>query len=461
MAGMTKAQLEARLAELEAENDRLQEALEANVRLRETHAADGAPAPAPVAPRASRGRAFLAVVLIVLGTLVAPLATVSAYAARMVGDTGVFVATLAPLADDPEVQAFVVDEATAAIDQALDTDALVADLLASVIDEGATPRLADAADTLGPLLADQARVAIRSALTQVVATEAFSTVWEQALGLAHGQVVGVLEADAQGAVTIDDTGVVALQLEPIIAELRPALVDAGFTLADSIPDVDVSITLAEVPQVAQARLGYSILSTVGAVLPWIALALIAAGILLHPRRPRASIVAGTLLLVVGAILALVVGTAGGIVATALATEVPTATTAAIYGALTAEPGAVLIAYIVAGAVAILVGLALGGSSAAVAARGRGGSYASRGAAALDARGWRPAAISGALQRRGWLLWPWLALVFLLLFALLRPFTPLGVAVGALILALAGALYAVLRTDAPAPAPEPTPEPPAI
>ncbi|SEJ45397.1 bZIP transcription factor [Demequina mangrovi] len=453
MAGMTKAQLEARLHELESENARLQEAIDENARLRAS-LETAAPAPGPVsaaaapgpAPASARGRAFLGVLLIVLGTLVAPLATVSAYAARMVGDTDVFVATLAPLAEDPDVQAFVVDEATAAIDEALDTDALVEDLLASVIDEGSTPRLANAADVLGPLLADQARVAIRSALTQVVGTEAFVTVWEQALALAHAQVVGVLEADADGAVTIDETGVVALQLAPIIDELRPALVDAGFTLADSIPTVDVSVTLAEVPKVAQARLGYSILKTVGSVLPWIALALIAAGILVHPRRPRASIVAGTLLLIVGATLALVLATAGDIVAAAIATEVPTATTGAIYGAVTAEPGAVLIAYVVAGAVAILAGLVLGRSSAAASARERSLGWADRGASALDERGWRSPAVGALLRRRGWLLWIWLAAVFLLLYATLRPFTPVGVVLGTLVIALAGAVFAVLRAE---------------
>ncbi|WP_156163730.1 hypothetical protein [Demequina subtropica] len=472
MAGMTKAQLEARLLELESENSRLQEAIEENTRLRATLApTEAAPAPAAPQPHPARGRAFLGLVLIVLGALVAPLGTVAAYASRMASDTDVFVNTLAPLAEDPDVQAFVVDEATAAIDQALDTDALVADLLASVIDEDSTPRLANASEVLGPLLADQARVAIRSALTQVVGAEAFATVWREALTLAHGQLAGVLSADADGAIAVDEAGVVQLQLQPIIEQLRPALVDAGFTLADSIPDVDVNVTLAEVPKVAQARLGYSILHTIGTVLPWIALALIAAGILVHPRRPRASIVAGALLLIVGVVLALVVATAGDIVAAGLATEVPTAATAAIYGALTAEPGAVLIAYIVAGAVAILTGLALGGSRPAATVRRLGGTYVTRGATTLDAHGWRPAALGGLLRRQGWPLWPWLALVFLLLFATLRPFTPAGVVVGVIVLGLAGSAFAVLRAEgdaaatddaaiaAPDPAPDPAPEEP--
>ena len=449
----TKPQIEARLRAVEEENRRLRAAMDENTQLR---ASTGAVASEPRAH--TRGRAFLGMTLIVLATLLAPLATAVGFAARQASDTDTFVSTVAPLADDPAVQALIVDEATAAINDALEIDALVEELLDNVFDEGATPRLADAADLLGPLLADQARAAIRSALTRVVESDGFSSLWEQALRLTHTQFVAVMDADPDGAVAIDDSGVVAIQLQPIIAELKPALVVVGFTLAESIPEIDVSITVAEVPAVARARLGYSVVTAVGGLLPWLALTLLVIGVLVHPRRARAVVVAGALLLLTGAVLggAIVIG--GSVAGAALAGQLPPEVMAAVYGELTRQPSAVMLAFVVFGAVAIVAGLVSGASDRAAAARHSGATLLARATAALDKRGWRPESIPSALRRHGWLIWVWLGVVFLLLFATLRPLTPWGVVLGAAVLGVAAALYGVLQgspsgEDAPTPVAE--------
>ncbi|WP_084105016.1 hypothetical protein [Demequina sp. NBRC 110056] len=442
----TKAEIEARLLELEAENAQLRAAAE---EARASAATEVEPAP-PVdeapAPRArrSRGRAAVAVTLIVIGALVAPLATVAAFTARQLSDTDVFVDTLAPLADEPAVQQLIIDEAATAIDEALDTDALVADLLDSIIDEDERPRLAVASERLGPLLADQARTATRSALTRVVESDAFPAIWEQALQLTHVQMVGVLEADEEGAVTIDDSGVVAIQLQPIIAQLKPALVDAGFSLADSIPEVDATIVVAEIPQIAQARLGYALLLTIAQVLPWIAIGLLVIGVAMHPRSSRAVVLAGTLVLIEGALLGSAIALGGSVAAAFIASQVPTAATMVVYQALTAEVAAVMLAYVVIGVVAIIAGLLAGSSLAAARARAAGSRPISRVSGWLDAHGWRPSELSLLLQRQTWVLWVWLGAIFVVLAATLRPLTPGGVLLGTVILGVAALLYAILR-----------------
>lgn len=198
---LTKAQLEERLSALEAENARLRDDLAAAPAPEPTPASgmsDAAPASAP----RRRGRAVLGATLIVVAAILAPLSTVASYAASQISDTDRFVATQSPLADDPAIQALILDQAAVAIDDALDTDALVADLLDGIFDEDSTPRLAAAADLLGPLLADQTRTAVRSALTAVVESEQFATVWTETLTLTHSQVVAVLEGDGEGAVAI-------------------------------------------------------------------------------------------------------------------------------------------------------------------------------------------------------------------------------------------------------------------
>lgn len=447
MAGVskaTKAHLEARLAAMEEENARLREALAAGSAAE--GAAESAARPAtveePGVPRRHRGRAVLAVTLIVLGTLLAPIATVVGFAARQASDTEAFVSTLGPLAENPDVQAVVVDRAAAAIDDALDTDALVGELLDAIVSEESTPRLAAASELLGPLLADQARGATRSALTAAVESETFATVWQEALRITHAQLVGVLEGDVDGAVAVDDSGVVTIELEPMIAALKPALVDAGFTLADSIPAVDASIVVAEIPAVAKARLGYSILTTVGDLLPLIAFGLVVIGIAIHPRRPRAVVTAGTLLLLTGTVLGLTISIGGQVTAAMVSTQLPTGATGAVYGSLTGEMAAVMLAYVILGAVAIVAGLLAGSSPTATATRRALARTLGRGSAVLDRHGWRPEAVPAALTRLPWLLWVWLGAITVVLGATLRPLTGWDVLLAVVILAAAAALYGV-------------------
>ncbi|KOX26057.1 hypothetical protein ADL06_16705 [Streptomyces sp. NRRL F-6491] len=55
-------------------------------------------------PPRHRAKSFPAVVLIVLGCVLAPLGIVASWAADVVGATDRYVATVAPLASDPAVQ---------------------------------------------------------------------------------------------------------------------------------------------------------------------------------------------------------------------------------------------------------------------------------------------------------------------------------------------------------------------
>ncbi|WP_084074979.1 hypothetical protein [Demequina sp. NBRC 110052] len=455
---LTKAQLEERLAALEAENARLRDDLAA-APSPEPARASGTPGAALADAPRHRGRAFLGATLIVIAAILAPLSTVASYAASQISDTGRFVATLAPLAEDPAIQSLVVDQAAVAIDDALDTDALVADLLDGVFDEDSTPRLAAAADLLGPLLADQTRTAVRSALTAVVESEQFATVWTETLTLTHSQVVAVLEGDGDGALAIDDSGAVVIQLQPILDSLKPYLVEQGFTLAASIPAVDVAITITEVPQIATARLGYAVLTTVGDVLPWTVLGLLVIGVVVHPRRPRAVVLAGSLMLVVGLVVASVLAAVGAIAAATLATDIPTAATRALYDGLTGSVTAAALAFALAGAVALVAGLVAGTSAAAASARRAGAGVGDRLGAWLDARGWRSSDLARALASHRWLLWTALVAVLALCFALLKPLTPWDVALTGVLLALVAGAYGVLSAgSSPEPASDPAVDP---
>ncbi|QYF72809.1 hypothetical protein [Cryobacterium sp. PAMC25264] len=72
---------------------------------------------------AARWRAFLAALLIAIGVLLAPVSVVSYWTKGYVNDTDRFVASLAPLADDPAVQAYIVDEIVTVVNDNIDIDA--------------------------------------------------------------------------------------------------------------------------------------------------------------------------------------------------------------------------------------------------------------------------------------------------------------------------------------------------
>ena len=82
---------------------------------------------------------MLATVLIVLGCLMAPVAVVSGWAKTTLTDTDNFVATYAPLAHDPAIQAFVVEQTTAAIDEKVNIEQLTSEVLDGIKALGTRP----------------------------------------------------------------------------------------------------------------------------------------------------------------------------------------------------------------------------------------------------------------------------------------------------------------------------------
>src|SRR5262245_7751817 len=94
MAEMSTSELQARVAELEAENRALKSEADAAA------TALGATPPDEAAARRGRGRGrtAAAIVLVVIGLLLAPVAVIAGWARLELVDTDRFVATFAPMA---------------------------------------------------------------------------------------------------------------------------------------------------------------------------------------------------------------------------------------------------------------------------------------------------------------------------------------------------------------------------
>jgi hypothetical protein len=273
---LTDDDLRARIARLEAENDALRGQVEA------------APPPAPPARRRTgRWRPFVAVVLIVLGCLLAPIAVITGWAKATLTDTDAFVATYAPLAKDPAIQAYVVDQAMTAINQNVDVDQLTSDVIDAIKGLGVGPRASAALDLLKQPAADGVQSALRRGVDAFVTSDAFAQTWERALRISHTQLLATLSGDPNALIAAQNDGTIGIQLGPIIADIKQALLDRGINVASRIPDVNRTIPIAQSDDIPTVQLGYRAVIGLGTWLPWVSLILLFAGVLVARRRSRA------------------------------------------------------------------------------------------------------------------------------------------------------------------------------
>jgi len=276
-----------RLAELEAENDRLR-GLRPGVAASETR------------PPRRLWRGVLSAALITVAAVLVPVSIVSAWARTELVDENAFVATFAPLAEDPAVQAMIVAEAGDAIDASLDPAGLTDDLFDGLESLGLPPRAAAAIDLLRGPAAEGLGGLVDTTVAQLVASDVFASVWETTLRASHrGLAAAATGATPMGAITISDAGEVGISLAPIIDEVKSLLVAQGIGFAAAIPRVDTTIVLVQSDALVTLRIVYGVAATVGWWLPVVCLALFVAGVLVARRR-SAALVGGGIGIAVGA-----------------------------------------------------------------------------------------------------------------------------------------------------------------
>jgi len=285
------ALLRSRLEALEAENAHLRAV---------TTATPVAVAPPP--RRRRPGRATAAVVLIVVAALLAPVAVVAVWARGLVEDTDRYVATVAPLSEDPQIQSAVTNRLTTAIVDAVNLDELASTATGAVSDLGLPPRLSAAVLALQGPLVDAATNFIRKGVDRVVTSDAFSTAWEEANKATHEQLVAVLRGDPDAIASIDSQGTLTVDLTGVIEEVKAALSSAGFTIVDRIPTINASFPLMQSADLVRLQNAYRLLDVLGTWLPWLVIALLAGGVMLSQHKARALVVAG--LTLAGAMLVL-------------------------------------------------------------------------------------------------------------------------------------------------------------
>ncbi|VTR75368.1 hypothetical protein [Cellulomonas hominis] len=287
----------ARLAALERENAELRRRLDGA-------SGDGA-VPGAVAPPRHRARAIAAVLLIALGTLLAPLGAVAAWAQRALTDTDRYVAIVGPLASDPVVQSAVAGRLTDAVMAEIDVSALLGEVVGALEAQDVPPRATAALSALEAPLTGGVRSFVQGVADRVVESDAFAQTWEQANRIAHTELVAVMEGEDGDLLQVAQDGRLTIQLSGMVELLKERLVDRGLGIAASIPTVDATFPIMESSQLVQLQNRYGQVVALATWLPWVALGLLAAGVLVATHRLRALMVAG--LALAGAMVVLGIG----------------------------------------------------------------------------------------------------------------------------------------------------------
>lgn len=291
----------ARLAALERENAELRRRLDA--------AADAGPATAAPAPEHHRVRSATAVVLILLGALLAPVGVVAAWAERTLTDTDRYVATVAPLAQNQVVQQAVAGRLTTAVMDKIDVGAVLKDVQDGLDERDIAPRAARAITALEGPLTSGVESFVRNAADRVVESDRFESAWDQANRVAHEQLVQVMQGNGGDVAQISQNGELTIQLGGLVDILKQRLVDRGLTLAGNLPSINATFTVMQSSQLVEIQNRYAQIVALGTWLPWIVLVLLAAGVVVAVHHTRTLVVAG--LALAGAMVVLGIGLAIG------------------------------------------------------------------------------------------------------------------------------------------------------
>lgn len=447
MPRMTNAQLQARLEAVEAELAETAARAEAAEAAEAAGAASGSGAAAPPPPRRERRSAWwaaLSVVTIVLASLLAPAALVATWAGSLLTDTDRFVATYAPVIQDPTVQTFVADRTTQAITDAVDIDGVVDAAFTGIGDAvGLPPAASTALGLLQGTVVEAVQGLIAQTVTSVVSSDAFAAVWAQSLRTAHGQFVATMQGDPTALVQLGDDGVLGVQLGPIVAEVKSTLQAQGVGLADLIPSIDATIVLVQSDALPAARLAYASAVAVAVALPILVLVLFAVGVLAARRRSAGLLGAGVGLgIAMGAVIGGFAAASAAIGLVVPVSLVPEQVSRLLFWVIAGDVRDVAVAVLVLAVSVVVIAWVGGGSRSAARLRGAGAGAIDAARRAAANRGFDTGRLGAVLDAQRGLVRAAIAVGAALVLLFVRPIT-VGLVIGTLVVALLVLLVAEL------------------
>lgn len=315
-------------------------------------------------------RGIVSAVAIVLASILLPLSILGSWARVQLVDEEAFVSVFAPLIEEQEVQALIVEQTMSAVDAKVDFGELTDDVFDGVSELGLPPRAAAALDLLRAPAAEGMRNLVESAVTNIIDSESFSAIWSTSLRGAHRAFTLASTSDGGGIVTLTPDEV-SIEMGPLIDSVKVTLTERGIGAAALIPTVERSIAIGDGQALVAMRTTYALAAALGAWMPVVTLLLFALGIALARRRGRAVLGSG-----IGAAIgcgALGIGLAIGssiVAASAVGLGLAPDALAVIYGQVTGGIRVAAWTFFALGLVVAAVGWFIGGSVSARRARAK-------------------------------------------------------------------------------------------
>lgn len=235
-------------------------------------------------------RTPVAIVLIVLGCILAPVAVLGVWAGNEVSDTGRWVATVEPLIHDPAIQNVLADKITKQITSQLNLAGTI-NQASSQLDSKGLTRISSLLNTFGPQITSAVTGFIHSTVHSVISSQAAANIWVQVNTVAHQAVVKVLSGEGNGAISTSN-GQIVLNLGPFITVVKQDLIAKGFSLASNIPPVSPTVALFQANDLGKAQSLYRLIKALKIVLPILVLLLLGGGVYVARGHRRALVGAG-------------------------------------------------------------------------------------------------------------------------------------------------------------------------
>jgi len=246
---------------------------------------------------ARRGRWLGACALLLVAALLGTIAVVAVYLRSEVLDTNTYVQTVAPLSEDPVVQDALAHRLTDEIVARSDVAGLATQAAKRLEAQGLPPQLSD---LVGPLVSG-INSFIYGRIHGFLGTERFQTAWQNLNRTAHDGLVTVLTGEKSRFLT-SQGNTVTVDVGELLTMAKQQLAAEGLTIVEKVPDVSIQYPLIQSDQLPKIRTYTRLLDVAGTWLPWVALALLIAGVLVAPNRRRGIIVGSTMLGVTVALL---------------------------------------------------------------------------------------------------------------------------------------------------------------
>ena len=219
-----------------------------------------------------------------VAALLAPLSVLATWASGQIQDTDRYLATVAPLASDPDVQAAVAARVEEVIFSYLDLDAAIDEVVPALEGRGCRPGPPPRWMRSPARSRPGIRSFVRDRIDALVASDAFEQAWVEANRTAHEELVAALTGRDRRSRRESTAATVSVNLAVLINTVKEQLVDAGFAIADRIPEVAATFTIVQSEDLGKLQKLLGFLDDLSTWLPVVGLGLLAAAVLIARDR---------------------------------------------------------------------------------------------------------------------------------------------------------------------------------